>query len=1137
MLSDSSFTPPEGALVGVDPDSIITPGRYQVPPSPTAGRSTSDLGNSSRTTEEPPLVRVSLLDDEFNSRANPPSNRIRTAKYTLLTFLPLNICEQFRRASNIFFLCVVIIGLIPGASPFSPLSSIIPLCLVLGISAAKSGYEDHKRHRADAAANAAPARVFRGGDWLEVHSHSVRVGDMIRIENGEEIRADCVLLASSDEDGLAYIETANLDGETSLKTRRALPATQKPFHPELLVDNVLPAFGCKLTAQAPSACLASWKGVLEMDGASYPTGLPQFLPRGSNIRNVEAVIAMVAYTGIDTKMFLNLKPKPHKTSHLERCNNRLIAAIVATHQFLILALCGTSVWWHKRNRFDLPEGSRGLWYLQPFFDEMDKRGGLTYIFFWNYLAYFVLLGFMIPLSLFVGLEIVKAFQAVQMSWDHRMSKYDSISETWRFCRPKTSDLNEELSQARFIFTDKTGTLTENRMNFQQLVSESVGHDEACDPGGLALRIQERLECEDPFEDRLQGLMAALAVCHTILAFPRKEAEDGLLYDGASPDEVALVRAASRNGYVLRARGSQQMTVSLRGQLMELDILAELEFTAERKRMSIIVRLPDRRTVLISKGADASMIPRRDIRDKRTTAMLHDLQSDLVTMSLEGLRTLVFGYRVLSETELTEWLSVFHAAASELGDREAALESAYDVIERDYSLLGATAVEDKLQDGVPETIKFMARAGIVVWMLTGDKRETAVTIAATSGLVDPDVHTVVHFDVTKQFELDLPPEDIWAVLSAEIKQTLENAKQNPNAVVIVVDGITLRYIFEFDSSVFVELGLLCAGAVCCRLTPLQKAECVRLFQSSTACTVLSVGDGANDVSMIQEARVGIGIMGLEGAQAELASDYAIPQFRHLRPLLALHGRYSWYRNSTKIQYSFYKNITLAVMQFSYTFFSGFTGQTMIDAWLLSMFNTFFTVWLPLSIGMFDKDVEEEAALEVPRLYGPLQREQQHFNLPRLAEWAVDLVLHGGFTFGSAYWMMTVDNFSWHSGSMQHAGTAAFCVMLTAICATGCLTVRHWNIIQLGSVLLSAISIPAFVCLYSMVPLWEKSSKMYGIAFDLFGSPCLNLMVIAMLFIVFTTITLARKYIAANELPSTTTKLVTRWRTLQKRRSVP
>uniref|UniRef100_A0A7S1PQ17 Phospholipid-transporting ATPase n=1 Tax=Neobodo designis TaxID=312471 RepID=A0A7S1PQ17_NEODS len=1070
------------------------------------------------------IVDIGLMDPQYNEKHDFPSNEIKTSKYNIITFLPLNLIEQFRRVSNVFFLCVAVIGLIPGASPFSPLSNIMPLVFVLTVAAVKSGYEDWKRHQADAKANAIPCLVFRGGEWKTVKSLDVEVGDFMRVRNGDELRADGLLLSSTNEDGLAYIETSNLDGETSLKTRRAMPSTQARFSMADFDDTMKENRPVVLFAQQPSANLASWKGLLTFGSESVGLGIPQFLPRGSSLRNVEEALVAVVYAGVDTKMFLNLKQKPSKMSHLDRITNRLIGIIFALNQTIIITLCAASVVWADAKKAD---GSRGDWHLQPFFELDAARGGGAYIFFWNYLAYFVLLSFMVPISLFVALEFVKACQAVQMAWDHRMSKFDEHSKTWRFCRPKTSDLNEQLSQVRFIFTDKTGTLTENRMNLQQLVSHKIMHSEATDPGALA-DILRRRKRAGPFEDRMHGLMLALAACHSIVAFKNESAENGVAYDGPSPDEVALVRSASRNLYALVSRTSLKIDVSILGQLHSFSILAELEFTPERKRMSMLLRLEDGRAVLLSKGADSAMLPRRDMTDPLNTEMKRDLEQELEAMSLQGLRTLVFGFRFLSENEVTEWTTLFFKASCSMNDRNAELERAYDAIERGYCLLGASGVEDKLQDAVPATLKFFGAAGVTVWMLTGDKRETAVTIAATSGLIDMTKHEVLHLDVAHMIETDADEEEMWLQLKPDLEKAHEAASNAPGTIVPVVDGVTLGTILTHDPELFTSLGLNCAAAVCCRLTPLQKAECVRLFQAATNMTVLSIGDGANDVSMIQEARVGIGIMGLEGSQAELASDYAIPQFSHLKPLLALHGRYSWYRNSTKIQYSFYKNITLATALFLYTFFSGFSGQTLYDSWLLSLFNTFFTIWIPLSVGMFDRDIEAGAALDEPALYTPLRKEQLHFNPSRVGEWAFDILAHGGATFFATYWMMERDDMSWRSGSLTHHSTASFCVLLTAICGTGVFTIQRWDGIQLGSALLSVLSIPMFVFIYSAFRRVEETTALASVAQEVFASATTYLWMSAMLFVAFTGTTAVRKFIARNELPTEALRIAARWR---------
>eukprot|EP00760_Papus_ankaliazontas_P008917 PhM_4_TR13946/c0_g1_i2/m.5266/K14802/DRS2, ATP8A; phospholipid-transporting ATPase len=779
-----------------------------------------------RSKIEPASLQVHLNDAEKNAAFHYPDNFIRTSKYTLFTFLPLNLYEQFRKASNAYFFLAMCISLIPGASAINPLTAVMPLLFVLAVSAGKDGYEDFKRHRNDERANRTMCTVVRGGIPYPVPSKDVHVGDVLYIENGEEIRADCILLSSSLPEGIAYIDTAQLDGETNVKSRKA---QDESTYARFLSPDAFKVAELNIIQGLPHESLVQWQGVQHCEGTTVPLGIDQFLYRGAFIRNTEWVYGVVVYAGIHTKMMMNLKQKPPKFSYMDQRLNYFILVVIGLKHILLFFLCAMSVYWndHSDNQY--------AWYLGDF---IDFAHGVA-LFWWSYLSYFILLSYMIPISLFVSLELCKAMQVQLMSWDLAMVHItqNGIVQT---CRPKTSNLNEQLSQVQYVFTDKTGTLTENIMNYVKGTINGVGHDDRLQHGGLRQGL-----AGVPHGD-VRRYLCSMALCHAVVPVHNKHGV--LVYEGQSPDEVALVNAARTNGVVLLSRTNHSMEVDVLGTKETWGILAQLDFTPERKMMSVVLKSPDDNIVMFTKGADTSVMPR--LNSAVSKELVTTTDAALIADAQEGLRTLVIAAKAMAYDEFQKWKIDYDAALCDMEDRKGRVHEACLELEHSLHLVGTTAIEDKLQDGVPETIRFLLDAKIIVWMLTGDKRETAVNIAGTSGLIRPQEDSIVH----------LSSDSIRSVKD-QVYEAYALCKIQPN-VCFVIDGVTLEHAFAQCPDGFRSLASKVRCAVCCRLAPKQKADVVAQFQHD-GVTALAIGDGANDVSMIQEGRVGIGIMGLEG----------------------------------------------------------------------------------------------------------------------------------------------------------------------------------------------------------------------------------------------------------------------------------
>ncbi|XP_060692846.1 phospholipid-transporting ATPase VB isoform X1 [Hemiscyllium ocellatum] len=453
------------------------------------------------------------------------------------------------------------------------------------------------------------------------------------------------------------------------------------------------------------------------------------------------------------------------------------------------------------------------------------------------------------------------------------------------------------------------------------------------------------------------------------------------YEAESPDEAALVHAARAYNFTLWSRTPNQVTVKLpQGDLLTFEVLHTLAFDSTRKRMSVIVKHPlTEEIIMYTKGADSAIMDLLAVsaKEEKHRQITLETQKYLDMYANDGLRTLCIAKKVLSTSEYKKWADLRHEAETSIDHREALILETTLRLETDLQLLGATGIEDRLQDGVPDTIEALREAGILIWVLTGDKQETAVNIAYACKLLNSKdfIFTLSNENQeTCESSLDCILDKMR--MYKEVNSTTSNVPMDfaPVSSVLkpsfglVIDGKTLSVIFHGNlQKKFLDLVKCCQSVLCCRCTPLQKSIVVKLVRAHLNVMTLAIGDGANDVSMIQAADVGVGLFGQEGMQAVMASDFSISHFKHLKKLLLVHGHWCYTRLSNMTIYFFYKNVAYVNLLFWYQFFCGFTGTTMIDYWLMIFFNLFFTSLPPLLCGILDKDISAGLLLEFPELY--------------------------------------------------------------------------------------------------------------------------------------------------------------------------
>jgi phospholipid-transporting ATPase len=1024
---------------------------------------------------------IHLNNPPANASNKYVNNHISTTKYNIVTFLPKFLFEQFSKYANLFFLFTAILQQVPGVSPTNQYTTIGPLIVVLIVSAGKELVEDSKRRAQDNELNRSKSMVLRGSTFEEAKWVDIKVGDVVRVDSEQPFPADLVLLASSEPEGLCYIETANLDGETNLKIKQAIPKTA-----HLVSPTDLSRLDGKLRSEQPNSSLYTYEATLSVASGNNEKELPlapdQLLLRGATLRNTVWIHGIVIFTGHETKLMRNATSAPIKRTAVERTVNILVLLLVGL--LICLSIIGSVGDLIVR----LASASK-LSYL--YIEDTNK----VKQFFSDLLTYWVLYSALVPISLFVTIELVKYYQAFLINADLDMY-YDKTDQP-AICR--TSSLVEELGQIEYIFSDKTGTLTCNVMEFKQCTIGGVQYAREV-PEDRRATVEDRVEIgihdfkrldqnlnDHPSREVMKQFLILLSTCHTVI--PEQKADGEFKYQAASPDEGALVEGAVELGYKFIARKPRSVRISARGVEEEYELLAVCEFNSTRKRMSTIFRCPDGKVRLYCKGADTVIIERLAKDNPPIEPTLQHLEE----YAVEGLRTLCLSMREIPEEEFQRWYKIFETAGTTIGGTRAEeLDKAAELIEHDLYLLGATAIEDKLQDGVPDTIHTLQTAGIKIWVLTGDRQETAINIGMSCKLISEDMTLLIVNEETAEATKDNLTKKLAAIKGNEV------AAADMELLALVIDGRSLTYALEKDvEKILLELAIMCKAVICCRVSPLQKALVVKLVKRNTKALLLAIGDGANDVSMIQAAHVGVGISGVEGLQAARSADVSIAQFRYLRKLLLVHGSWSYQRVSKVILYSFYKNIVLYMTQFWYTFQNGFSGQVIYESWTLSFYNIFFTVFPPLAIGIFDQFVSARLLDRYPQLY-MLGQKGAFFKLHSFFAWVANGFFHSLVLYIASQLIWFWDRPQGDGLVAGHWvwGTALYTAVLATVLGKAALVTNIWTKYTVLAIPGSMGIWLAFIPIYGTVaPNWF-SKQYYGVIPRLFTDPVFWLMAVVL-----------------------------------------
>ena len=986
------------------------------------------------------------------------SNEIDTRKYNCITFLPKALFFQFNRPANIYFLISAILQCIPVISPLGPTTAILPLVIVLSASLIREGIEDCNRGKLDKQQNMEKTYRYNSStnNWEETQSGKLYVGDIISVLENETFPSDIILIDSNLPEGICYIETGTLDGEKTLKLKESSIQTAGMLNISGEERQSF-QFSGVIFADLPNPELYQLNGKMhlkysiktnnennnindnQLQVIDIPLDPKQLLLKGAKLKNTEWVIGIVVYSGLNCKIMKNAKDPIPKYSSVEKLMNIALIIIFGFQSILCLLAAILRGEYYKKNLLNEVDKDKD----KPISFGYTEFGYMTESFF-NYFTYLLLLNTMIPISLIITVEVVKIFQGMFMRYD----KYSYSTLRKKFLTPNSVSLNEECGLVNYIFSDKTGTLTCNKMEFKYCVIGETCYQYIRDKNELDnekendFRKEENIipfleyEMYDNFEKKENNLNLnnqiqieissesnpevkllldsnellveqfwyALALCHTCSI--QKDDEGNEDYTCVSPDSIELVKAAKAQGWKLTESGTTSIKRIKLGyddeKVIDFERLQLIEFSSDRKRETVIIREkkddngeenPQKDLIkLYCKGAD-SIIEER-LSDKTPKNILNQCKYYVNKFSALGFRTLFIAMKILSQEEYDKFSLALKEAQMSLEDKEQKVAEVYETIEKDLYLLGTTIVEDKLQDLVPETIRDLRLAKIKVWMLTGDKMNTAYNIGLSCNLISTKMKTfnICGKEKKKNANLEDINRDERNQVILDFAKEFNGFKNQFDSMEkpsfgILVDEKALLTISEDEETqkIFLDIAKDAESVICCRVSPLQKSQVVKMMKTYDQKGItLAIGDGGNDVPMIMEAHIGVGIYGEEGLRAVQSSDYAIGEFKILRELLFSHGRMNYVRNSECIHYFFFKNFVQTFNHFIYGFYCNFTGQTIIDDWFITLYNLLFTS-LPLGTkAILDTDVTRDDGTIIykmlPFIYKE-NRENQIFTIPK------------------------------------------------------------------------------------------------------------------------------------------------------------
>ena len=902
------------------------------------------------------------------------SNKVENNKYNLISFIPVVIFNQFKQFGNFFYLVMTLTQLFPPLVVGFLFSYLSPLVIVVGFTMLKELYDDINRRYQDRITNNEIYTIYKNNDnnepeEISITSAELKIGDFIIINENQRVPADIILLKTinnDSDDNHAFIRTDQLDGETDWKLRKALGYTQK-----LSISQIINLDGF-MEYEAPSKLIYNFEGVFEckIDNNNIikePLSLENTIWSSTVLASKKA-FGIVCYTGNETRVRMNSSEPKIKIGILDDELNK-----INVYLFFIMCILSFIITFMKFLIYNV------------------FSTNLFFIFF----RFIVLFCGIIPISLRVNLDVSKTYFSLMINRD------DSIKDTIA----RNSTIPEELGRITYVFTDKTGTLTKNEMIFKkiameidQFTEESFSElnlilDDECKKSDAPLvdlinnnnnsissinntdlsyntiSTDSLKKDSDNREERkgkknrrqrtkvIRDTITSMVLCNNVTPIQDKDNPDLYTYQASSPDEVALVKFSESLNMRLIYRSDSEIHIKNKANVIEeYEILANFPFSSDTKRMGIILKNKKYGHIIFYlKGAENVMT--EYVKEEYKGYIKENAES----LATKGLRTLVLTERIISQNEFDKWNEEYNEAITSMEHRKEKVAQAISKLENNMDFLCVTGVEDLLQDRVNATIENLRNAGMKIWMLTGDKIETAICISISCGLKAKN-HTIfsIKYD---DFEHEDKDEDVKKLKE---KFTYYKNLSSGNPHIFIIDGDTLDLALKNAEKEFFETAMKAPSVVCCRCSPTQKRIIVKTIKKYTDKRTAAVGDGGNDVAMIQEADVGIGIVGKEGLQASLAADYSILEFNYLDTLLLWWGRLAYKNTSQMSNFIIHRGLIISLIQFIFSCIFYFNSVALYNGMLIMGYSTIYTCFPSISV-LLDQDTDKKNVMKFPGLY--------------------------------------------------------------------------------------------------------------------------------------------------------------------------
>jgi phospholipid-translocating ATPase len=893
-------------------------------------------------------------------------NQEENNKYNLITFVPVVLFNQFKQFGNFFYLIMTISQFFPELKVGFLFTYISPLAFVVAVSMAKELYDDINRRIQDKKTNSTLVTVLiydrssRKVNRIQKKSSDLLVGDIIELKKDSRVPADVVVLKTFNEsnDNQAFIRTDQLDGETDWKLRKAPGMTQEMDETNYFSN------GNVAECEPPSKLIYNFEGVVKCKNdegvvKKEPLNLENTM-WASTVVASQKIIGIIIYTGKETRARMNSSTPKIKIGILDKELNQS-----NVYLFFIMVILSLMLACAK---------------------------GLDSKFFFVFFKYIILFCAIIPIALRVNLDVSKTF------FSYVINRDDSIPETIA----RNSTIPEELGRISYVFSDKTGTLTKNEMVFKKIAMETEQFGEEnfselndllrdeCQANDAPLldiinmkqnEGEESSSYNEGFSDNqlsesvssthskrpkkqrrqrskiIRDTITAMVLCNNVTPIVDENDSNNVTYQASSPDEVALVKFAETLNMKLTNRTDKEIRmIDAANNLEEYEVLANFPFSSDTKRMGIILKNKIHGHIIYYlKGAENVML--KFVKKEYVSYIAENAEN----LAVKGLRTLVLSQKIISQEDFDIWNREYSEALTSMENRKEKINTAISKLENNMDFLCVTGVEDLLQDEVAATIDNLRNAGMKIWMLTGDKVETATCISISAGIKAKN-HKIF---TIKNDEFNEDPQTNVEKLKEKFSDYKK--KIELDQYIFIIDGDTLDLALKNCEDEFFTTAMLAPSVVCCRCSPTQKRIIVKSIKKYIGDgRTAAVGDGGNDVAMIQEADVGIGIVGKEGLQASLAADYSIKEFKSLSILLLWWGRVSYKNTATMSNFIVHRGLIISFNQFIFSLIFYYNPVPLYNGFLCFGYSTIFTSMPSISV-LLDRDVSKDNVLRFPNLY--------------------------------------------------------------------------------------------------------------------------------------------------------------------------